>query len=771
MNGIVLLAEYRQTGSERAFAELVRQYTNLVYSVALRRLSDSQGAEDVVQAVFMRLAAAKPKLGGEAELSAWLHRTTVHVAIDVWRRETRRRNREQQAFAMEPSAPETPEPWELIAPALDVAINQLGATDRQALLMRFFQRKSMREVGESLGVNENAAKMRVSRALERLRSGLALPGAVCTAATLSTLLLTHSVEAAPSQLVARLVTVKFLSAGATSAFGIFSLLYQPLMLMSKFKLATLIGLALLGLTLIGIHSALRSSTRPDPVPKVARSILMRPRTASPRPVLFERNRGIVDSLATLDPNALEQAKKELRALLERPPKATGYPPRALCAALAKFGYQRLQAMPILLERLDIPDFETRHWALFGVRELMVESWGTEAFTQALALARPKLSPIFRSEEEPLDLRRAAFQALVPSGLIVERTLEGPKFALLDADTVFDLTAVLQSSAKKTQGFRFELVDDFIRRHISLAPQDDQILKGIVNPLVQSDNFNQRFLAAFALASLPGDKPSAIKDILVEELQLGGTPEGDNSYYAARGLGRLGPDAKDAVPALLEFASATKTWAAGYVQEALEAVCRIQPELRGQYPEIDAKLKQEAEAALPKAQVKTSSMSEVTATLANPETGPQMLSSLADQIQNATDPAQQKSQVLAWLETMRQQSAESQRAAIQKAMDTLRAIPDQPPAPAPAQHTITITSLTLDAQVLLLENPSVNDASLQALVNQWYEYSRNNPAAIAVTPERFQALSEAIKGIDPRFHETWLEQVLRTYPSLDRVIKR
>jgi len=158
-------------------------------------------------------------------------------------------------------------------------------------------------------------------------------------------------------------------------------------------------------------------------------------------------------------------------------------------------------------------------------------------------------------------------------------------------------------------------------------------------------------------------------------------------------------------------------------------------------------------------------------LANPETGPQMLSSLADQIQNATDPAQQKSQVLAWLETMRQQSAESQRAAIQKAMDTLRAIPDQPPAPAPAQHTITITALAQDAQVLLLENPTVNDASLQALVNQWYEYSRNNPAAIAVTPERFQALSEAIKGIDSRFHETWLEQVLRTYPSLDRVIKR
>src|ERR1051325_9091311 len=114
MNGTDLLAEHRNAGSESAFAELVRQYTNLVYSIAKRRLSNGALAEEVTQTVFTRLANAAPKLKSDAELVAWLHRTTVHVAIDVWRSEPRRRTREQQAAAMEP--PESTHPWDEIAP-------------------------------------------------------------------------------------------------------------------------------------------------------------------------------------------------------------------------------------------------------------------------------------------------------------------------------------------------------------------------------------------------------------------------------------------------------------------------------------------------------------------------------------------------------------------------------------------------------------------------------------------------------------------------------
>src|SRR5689334_14208167 len=100
MNGCELLDEFRERRSETAFAELVRRYADLVFSVAKRRLNGDSLAEEVAQLVFMRLAKGPPKLSSEAALLVWLHRTSVHVAIDLWRSESRRRAREEKAVAM-----------------------------------------------------------------------------------------------------------------------------------------------------------------------------------------------------------------------------------------------------------------------------------------------------------------------------------------------------------------------------------------------------------------------------------------------------------------------------------------------------------------------------------------------------------------------------------------------------------------------------------------------------------------------------------------------
>src|SRR2546425_8205413 len=97
MNGTDLLAEFRKSGSDKAFGVLVRRYTNLVYSVARRRLGNEVAAEDAAQSVFIRLASTAPELRDDAAMVAWLHRTTVHVSIDLWRAETRRRVREEHA--------------------------------------------------------------------------------------------------------------------------------------------------------------------------------------------------------------------------------------------------------------------------------------------------------------------------------------------------------------------------------------------------------------------------------------------------------------------------------------------------------------------------------------------------------------------------------------------------------------------------------------------------------------------------------------------------
>lgn len=217
-----------------------------MYSTAKRRLANPSLAEDITQIVFIRFAKNPPKVKSPGELAAWLHRTTVHVTVDLWRSESRRRAREMEAVIMEPVMPEAAI-WEEISPKLDEALNQLDEDDRQALLLRFFSEKSMREVGAMLGVSEDAAKMRVSRALERLRTQMRVTATACTAAVLGTLLAEHSVEAVPASLISRLSALK-LPAAAGVAGSLTAMIQQ----MSKFKLAAGVTAAAL-LTLVSLH--------------------------------------------------------------------------------------------------------------------------------------------------------------------------------------------------------------------------------------------------------------------------------------------------------------------------------------------------------------------------------------------------------------------------------------------------------------------------------------------------------------------------------------
>jgi RNA polymerase sigma factor (sigma-70 family) len=208
-----LLTQFRETRSEAAFAALVSRYTNLVYSIAIRRLSSKAFAKDAMQTVFIRLANTVPKLRNEAELAAWLHRTTVHICIDIWRTESRRQAREERSISMQPDTTEDAT-WSEIAPVLDDALNELSDGERQVILLRFFEQKSMRDLGVAFGIGEDAAKMRVSRATERLRSLFRARGVTCGVAALGTLLTERSVEAAPQAIA---VTMEALQVPAADA--------------------------------------------------------------------------------------------------------------------------------------------------------------------------------------------------------------------------------------------------------------------------------------------------------------------------------------------------------------------------------------------------------------------------------------------------------------------------------------------------------------------------------------------------------------------------
>ena len=146
-----------------------------MYSAALRQVRSPQLAEEVAQSVFTDLARQAANLKPETVLSAWLYQVTRRTAIDVVRREARRQLREQIATEMN-AMNATADEWPHIEPLLDEAMSALDDTDRTAVLLRYFENKSLREVGQTLGASEEAARKRLSRAVERLREFLAKRG-------------------------------------------------------------------------------------------------------------------------------------------------------------------------------------------------------------------------------------------------------------------------------------------------------------------------------------------------------------------------------------------------------------------------------------------------------------------------------------------------------------------------------------------------------------------------------------------------------------------
>jgi RNA polymerase sigma factor (sigma-70 family) len=228
-----LLAEYVKHGSEGAFQELVACYLDLVYSTAVRLVgNDTHLAEDVAQIVFTDLARTAKTLPNEVRLGGWLHRHTCFVAAKTMRGERRRQARERQAVEMNALQDHTEGNLSQVAPMLDEAINQLGAEDRAAILLRFFERLDFRSVGAALGSNEAAAQKRVARALEKLHLLLKHRGVTLSAATLGTALAGEAVTAAPARLAVRIST----SALANVAAGGGALTILKIMSMTKLQL-------------------------------------------------------------------------------------------------------------------------------------------------------------------------------------------------------------------------------------------------------------------------------------------------------------------------------------------------------------------------------------------------------------------------------------------------------------------------------------------------------------------------------------------------------
>lgn len=207
-----LLADYATTRSETAFRDLVARYIDLVFSTALRLVGgDAHQAEDVAQTVFLDLSQQAGKMSDGILLGGWFHRHTCFVATKTMRSERRRQYRERQAAEMN-AINQVESGFDHWAPVLDESINQLGEEDRTAILLRFYERRDLRSVGEALGSSENAAQKRVTRALEQLHLMLSRRGLTLSVAALGTVLAGEAVTAAPAGLAAGVV-------GAVAAGG------------------------------------------------------------------------------------------------------------------------------------------------------------------------------------------------------------------------------------------------------------------------------------------------------------------------------------------------------------------------------------------------------------------------------------------------------------------------------------------------------------------------------------------------------------------------
>ncbi len=237
-----LLRRYAEERSEAAFAELVQRHLPLVYSVALRQVEgDAHLAEDVAQTVFTGLARKAGALSRHPVLSGWLYRSTQFAAIDVMRSERRRHAREQEAQTMHElsNSPDADMDAEKLRPVLDQVMSELNDGDRDAVMLRFFEGRPFSDIGRKLRLTEDAARMRVDRALDKLRERLVRRGVTSTTAVLAATLANQAAVSAPAGLAAAVTGTALSGAAMSGVAAVF-------MSMTKLQIGIVVGLLAAG---------------------------------------------------------------------------------------------------------------------------------------------------------------------------------------------------------------------------------------------------------------------------------------------------------------------------------------------------------------------------------------------------------------------------------------------------------------------------------------------------------------------------------------------
>jgi len=253
-----LLRRYAAEQSEAAFAELTRRHVDLVYSAALRLVhGDVASAQDVTQQVFTEVARQAKRLARHPALVGWLYTTTRLMALRVNRTEQRRKAREQETNTMNELLHDdaSSSDWDQLHPVLEDAMHELDDKDRHAILLRFFQNKTLNQVGATLNLTENAARMRVDRALDKLHRILARRGITTTGAALAAAVSANAVQAAPAAFAA---SISGAAIAASAAHASTLILATQTMAMTTLQ-KTIVAAALAAAVGTGIYAVHRGS--------------------------------------------------------------------------------------------------------------------------------------------------------------------------------------------------------------------------------------------------------------------------------------------------------------------------------------------------------------------------------------------------------------------------------------------------------------------------------------------------------------------------------
>ena len=219
MDDAQLLQQYIETGCQDAFAQLTAKHIGFVYSAALRHVHDRHVAEEITQAVFIVLARKASTLRHEAVLSSWLLSTTRYAALGHMKMAARRKRHERRAAEMAKTVweEEADKSWPQYEGELDSALASLRESDRKAVMLRFYEHKSFDEIAHILGTAEEAARKRVSRAVEKLRGFFGVSARTLPATTITYFLYSKMVASPPAGLAAKVALTATQTATANAA--------------------------------------------------------------------------------------------------------------------------------------------------------------------------------------------------------------------------------------------------------------------------------------------------------------------------------------------------------------------------------------------------------------------------------------------------------------------------------------------------------------------------------------------------------------------------